>query len=266
MLGKLLKYDIKAELKSDLPMYLITLGLCAAIRIMSIVVGSFPILSTIYGFMIGLGVVALIGVIIWTMIVSVKHFYTNVLKDEGYLTNTLPVTRNQIILSKEITGTIMMVFAGVVLFAGLMLAFFHGSVEDIYKALAQAVEVQGVDSISFIIWVFVMMGVSYLSQLVLMFTAMMLGQTRNTNKVMYSVVFGIILSTLMQIVSFIALGIDLLIAPDLMAVMDSATPEIGKVYDYLVLVFTTTLVLSIITTILLHMGSVWLANRKLNLE
>ena len=266
MLGKLLKYDLKAELKSLLPMYLITLAIAALVRVMSIVNASYPILTTIYGFLVGLCIVALVGVIIWTMITSVKHFYVNVLKDEGYLINTLPVTRNQIILSKEITGSLTMLFAGAVMCAGLFLAFFHGSVESLLSAVMDAVKVQGVEPLSFIVWILIMMGVGYISQLVLLFTSMMLGQTKNSNKVMYSIVFAIILSTVMQLVSLVALGIDILIAPDLMAVMDSATPEIGKVYDYLVLVFTTTLILSVITTILLHMGSVWLANRKLNLE
>lgn len=266
MLGKLLKYDLKAELKSLLPVYLIVSGLVVVLRILEMLKNSFSFLTTVYGFFVTITIISLIGVVIWTLITSIRHFYTNILKDEGYLTNTLPVSRNQIILSKEITAFITMMLTGVVVIAGAMLAFYHGSVQELFTGLGDALEAEGIETMSFMVWLVAMMAISYISQILMIFAAMMLGQTRNSSKVMFSIVFGIILYTLTQLVSLVALGVDFIIAPDLMTALDAVNPSIADVYDYMVLVFASTIVITIVMVVVYHMISVYIANRKLNLE
>lgn len=89
MLGKMLKYDLKAMSKTMLPFFLVIIGMTVLNSFFihfewmtGIIAGS----SIIFGLFIALGVTALVMII--------TQFYHNVLGDEGYLTNTLPVLPN----------------------------------------------------------------------------------------------------------------------------------------------------------------------------
>lgn len=101
MLGKMLKYDLKAMSKTMLPFFLVIIGMTVLnsffIRfewMTGIIAGS----TIIFGLFIALGVTALVMII--------TQFYHNVLGDEGYLTNTLPVRVDVILLSKLFSAMI----------------------------------------------------------------------------------------------------------------------------------------------------------------
>lgn len=109
MLGKMLKYDLKAMSKTMLPFFLVIIGMTVLnsffIRfewMTGIIAGS----SIIFGLFIALGVTALVMII--------TQFYHNVLGDEGYLTNTLPVRVDVILLSKLFSAMIWLCLSGVV--------------------------------------------------------------------------------------------------------------------------------------------------------
>ncbi|MEG0275138.1 MAG: ABC-2 transporter permease [Longicatena sp.] len=266
MLGKLLKYDIKSQGKSLLPMYLIALGFALATRGMKYVVDAFPVVSAIYSFMIAMCIFSFIGVVIWTMIVAIKQFYFNMLKDEGYLTNTLPVTRNQIILSKELTSVVYMVVATAVVILAAMLAFYHGGMKSFLAQVTEVLSINGVDSGRALIWIIVMMAISYISYIQMAFTSLMIGQTQNMNKILFSIVAAIIIYVIQSILSLGVLAIDMWIDPNLMDVMSTSNPLLSDVWQYVELVFSSTMILILVTMVVFHVISVFLANRKLNLE
>lgn len=266
MLGKLLKYDIKSQGKSLLPMYLIALGFALATRGMKYVVDAFPVVSVVYSFMVTMCIFALIAVVVWTLIVAVKQFYFNVLKDEGYLTNTLPVTRNQIILSKELTSVVFMVIATAVVILGVFLAFYQGGVKSFLDQISEVFEINGVDSTKALIWIIAMLAISYVSYVQMAFTSMMIGQTQNANKILFSIVAAIIIYVIQSILSLIMLGVDILIDPELMDIMNTSNPLLSDVWQYVELIFISSTILTIISMVVFHVLSVVLANRKLNLE
>ena len=267
MLIKLLKYDIKNEFRSLLPVYLLALGLPIVLRILNMLNEMWPILATFVGITTFVYVLVVVGIFAWTLIVSIKHFYTNVLKDEGYLTNTLPVTRNQIVLSKEITSALTIVVSTIIAIISLFIAFYYGDIKEFLSSITVTFEIQGV-SVTHLVYLFIiLMLLSYISQMQIFFLSMMLGQTRNTNKVMFSIVFAILIYTVLQIASLVVLGLDYLIAPDIMdTMMNSIAPTLKEINDFVLLVFGTTTIFTIILMIGIHMLTVWLTNRKLNLE
>ena len=75
--------------------------------------------STIIGTLTMLLIFALVIVIssiaIFTYIYSGYHFYKNVFTDQGYLTNTLPVTPSQLLLSKELAALLWLLIDVVVI-------------------------------------------------------------------------------------------------------------------------------------------------------
>lgn len=109
MLGKLIRYDLKVQLKFLIWAYLLT-GVFAGISaVVSGLKKAFPKNTLIEGFGVitfGICVFAIIVMIVGTGIYVVLYFRKNLLKDEGYLMNTLPVTAGNLYFSKFVTAII----------------------------------------------------------------------------------------------------------------------------------------------------------------
>lgn len=109
MLGKLLKYELKATARLFLPLYFIVLMLGIANKIFN----TFDILRNSVGFNIQnmlsfigsmLYFALIVGILVMTLVIMVQRFYKNLLGDEGYLMFTLPVNTWEHILSKLIVS------------------------------------------------------------------------------------------------------------------------------------------------------------------
>lgn len=125
MLIKLLKHEYIYIFRKFTPLYLLYLAISLIIRILysidnisisedstAIALMTFIIIITIVYF------VLFMGLLLIAMIDNVKRFKTNMFSDEGYLTNTLPVTSSQHILSKIIAGASCLVLSFIVMIAG----------------------------------------------------------------------------------------------------------------------------------------------------
>ena len=109
MLGKLLKYELKATSRTFLPIY-------GALILVALVNRLFRMGNIDLGF--GLTTLVLVGLFValgvLTLIVTIQRFSKNLLGDEGYLMFTLPVKPSQLIWSKLITTIIWGVLSGVI--------------------------------------------------------------------------------------------------------------------------------------------------------
>ena len=106
MLGKVLKYDLKRLGQSLTPLYIFTLILSVVVLGGSYLTDINQLFTIAYGTVFIFFIVLLMAVGIGTFFLSIQKFYQNLLKDEGYLTNTLPVTKNTLILSKILSSCI----------------------------------------------------------------------------------------------------------------------------------------------------------------
>ena len=164
MLGKLLKYDIKALWKMMLPLILSALGVSVvgtiALRIMVEMSRSSVRMENPFSglFIASLGMivfVAVMGLIAFGVISTVfilYRYYKNLFTDEGYLTFTLPVTPHEILLSKTINGIIWSVVTTVVtvVCAAIMIVFGSGGgwqrvVEEMMDILRLILRYMGLD-------------------------------------------------------------------------------------------------------------------------
>lgn len=116
MLLKLLKYDIKAVWKIALTVSLISFGVAAMggasyaayiNGIMSKSESPFVIVA-FFGYLFS--IFAISGACFTISIVVFSRFYKNLFTDEGYLTFTLPVSRNKIHLAKTLNTVIWSVY------------------------------------------------------------------------------------------------------------------------------------------------------------
>lgn len=113
MLSKLIKHEFLYLSKIFIPVYVIYLGLALVVSVLARIVAGFEgapstqltttlsILAATFGFMYGFATMVLT---VMTMFDNVRRFQKNMLTDEGYLTNTLPVTAVEHITAKMIGG------------------------------------------------------------------------------------------------------------------------------------------------------------------
>ncbi len=98
MLGKLLKYEIKATSRTFLPLFGVLLLFTLINKLFFIINPSH--FSLPQGISMTVYVVTLVGIIVVTLLITIQRFYKNLLGDEGYLMFTLPVRPWQLITSK----------------------------------------------------------------------------------------------------------------------------------------------------------------------
>ena len=115
MLGKLLKYELKATARYFVPL-LATFGgitLLFKLFMMMIGFGNDPLRMTFSIFIVTIYVVAVIALFLMCFIISFYRFYKNFYTDEGYLSFTLPVSVNLQILSKLLISIFWVVISSV---------------------------------------------------------------------------------------------------------------------------------------------------------
>ena len=118
MLGKLLKYELKATSRVFIPLYI-------AILVVSIVNGLSLNLEifNIQGLATIILMCLFISLFVITIVVTIQRFNKNLLKDEGYLMFTLPVSSKHLVLSKYLTSLIWTFLSFIVAFLSFTIIF-----------------------------------------------------------------------------------------------------------------------------------------------
>lgn len=119
MLGKLIKYEFKATMRTFLPIYTAILVIASLDRLMY----GKDIIR--YENKVGEGILftLFISLIVITVVVIVQRFKKNLLGDEGYLMFTLPVRTESLILSKIIVTIIWSIMSCIVVVAMLFILY-----------------------------------------------------------------------------------------------------------------------------------------------
>ncbi len=144
MLGRLLKYELKAMGRILLPLY-----------------GVLIALSVIWGIGSGGGhtdepgvvnvtllvttIILAIGVIVATLIMIITRFRSNLLGDEGYLWFTLPVSTGTHICAKTISATCWGMLSGLVMLITILVVFTFtsppwDSMRELFAAIREVVD------------------------------------------------------------------------------------------------------------------------------
>lgn len=137
MLGKMLKYDIKAMSRTFIPFYI-------AILVMSLFNTIFMRFEKIYAMFGGLTIFAclFIGLGVAATVMIITRFYHSVLGDEGYLTNTLPVSVDTILFSKLFAAMFWLIISGIVtILSFVVLMMGPVNMGDFFQSLGQLIQV-----------------------------------------------------------------------------------------------------------------------------
>lgn len=135
MVGKLIKYDFMSFFRLLLPVQLVIIGIAVINRIIQIFerydTVSYEIVFTSS---IVLLVIASIVAIVMCFIIAIVRFYQGMYSNEGYLSNTLPVTPAQHLWSKLLTSMIFAVGTFFAIFIAVNIATLGDVGAELYKA------------------------------------------------------------------------------------------------------------------------------------
>lgn len=112
MLGKLLKYEVKATSRTFLPMYALLIVFAFINKFFMTVNADFLNVPRIIS--MSVFVIIIVGICVMTLIVTIQRFNKNLLTDEGYLSFTLPVKAHTHIDTKMIVSLMWSVLSVIV--------------------------------------------------------------------------------------------------------------------------------------------------------
>ncbi len=112
MLGKLMKYEIKATARIFLPLYALIIPMSLLTKIfLHTTADTFDIPRMIT---MSVYVILMVALFVMTLIVTIQRFYRNLLGDEGYLSFTLPVKTHTHIDAKLLVTLIWVIVSSII--------------------------------------------------------------------------------------------------------------------------------------------------------
>lgn len=269
MLGKLIKHEFKATSRDFCAMYILVFAITIILKVLMEVQDIFHIDNMLMSFATGTTLIAfvlgIVALILGTYIFILKRFYDNMLKDEGYLSFTLPVSTGQHIASKSIVSYIWIIASGlciclmvfILLLGGnetitLMREGFVFIVDEITEMGAWHYVIEIVLLLVLSIYVYISMGYACFS----------IGQTFGKNKVLGAFVSYIAIYFIQQIVSTIFMII--IFGANMDTVNEINQVGMGDALFGQLMIFS--LVLTVIEAVAFTVITHIMLSRKLNLE
>ncbi len=270
MLGKLIKYELKACARTFLPLY-------CSIIFMSLIVG-FSMNTEVFQIQ-GIAMIVLFGLfvalVVLTIMITIQRFRKNLLDDEGYLMFTLPVSSRELVLSKYIVSLLYAILSGavsVLSFTIMGLIISKISILELMSVLSEVLsQISPISSM--ILATLLFMIVSYSIFILTLYLSVSMGQLPIFNKHRNLVAFisffaiNILSSKIYNLISSIFINpidesrLDI-------AINDSSNfmitlSEMSKVFSAY---FVYDIVIYIFLGVIILFGTTYILDKKLNLE
>ena len=207
----------------------------------------------------------MVAIFVVTLFIIIQRYRTNLLCDEGYLMNTLPVKPWNNILSKLIVALVWSIVSGVVaIISIIILAYQKGLFLEIITLIPQlfreVTTVSGMNGLISILQFILMMFVGGVSSILMIYASLSIGSLFQKRKILASfgafILLNIVTNILSTIVQF----------PVIMKLNSTTT----NLYEFPFLVVNTMMLIILITMIVLSIGyfviSNYILSKKLNLE
>lgn len=239
MLGKLIKYDVKAMGKIIVPFWIVLLiaGWFLSIRLRF---GDVTSSNTLDVIAILVCVMVVTAVFVMTVVIIIQRFWKGLLKEEGYLMFTLPVSARSLILSKMLSALLISLGTIAVLILMFLPLVFIQNVHVSWKVLLNALDINVWKSLGYGI----ALGLAELvSSIYHMYASMALGQLSNRNRFALSVAAYILITIVLGIIS--------------VPIMDMVNEDMMNVL---------LLAGAVLEVIVFHVVTEYILSKKLNLE
>ncbi|NMA66460.1 MAG: hypothetical protein GX957_09515 [Clostridiaceae bacterium] len=207
MLGKLMKYEIKATARTFLPLYIVLLVFALVNRLIGPLSQDsirFPNIISM-----SLYVIILIGMFVMTFIVMISRFYKNLLSDEGYLMFTLPTKTWHHITSKLTVSVMWITISIITAIASIMIiASREVPPSEIFNAIKLAWHelYRSIGSSAYLVVAEILIAsiLSMIFSVLTIYTSIALGHLFTRHKILASFGAYLLLTTITQIIAAIA--------------------------------------------------------------
>ena len=267
MLGKLLKYELKATSRVFVPLYI-------AILVVSIVNGlslNLEILN-IQGLATIVLMCLFISLFVITIVVTIQRFNKNLLKDEGYLMFTLPVSSKHLVLSKYLTSLIWTFLSFVVAFLSFTIIFmittygdFNYSyfINEFNLLFSNISNILGTTILSEFFKIVLLIIISYTIFIFNVYLSLSIGQLpifnrfRNISSFIGFLVINLLISYVQNIVDNAFVNIE---------AIDNVNYSIDSISSIVSKGLNVAIIINIIIILVLFFATSYILNKKLNLE
>lgn len=270
MLKKLLKYEWKAVS----PMLGITHTVVFLLSIMGFLIMTILQTKPTEGLFGGLYTtvffLSIVCIYFFTYIYLAVRYYRNIYTDEGYLTNTLPVTSGQLLWSKFLVALVWGVIDILVMAISCSVLFQRNLFSlawDFCRTAAQA------GYLSFIIFGIVLVVFSFVSTILELYCSISLGSLFPGKKVLGSIVAYVLWYFINQavvlVLILVTMGKDLFLETEIYSdqiEIGAQSPAAEAVIRSFTAYFIGLVILTVIFSVIYYLISHYILNKKLNLE
>ena len=263
MLRKLLKYEFKATGRLLFPLYIVLIAFSFINKLFMgdifssqtpSFLGELPrVLSMI------IYIATMVAIFVVTFFITAQRYYKNLLGDEGYLMNTLPVKTWQNIASKLIVAIVWCIASVfVAIISVLIMAYEKGIISDILRELpilfSEISTQAGMSGYLIVIQVILMLLITYSSAILMVYASISIGHLFSKRKILSSFGAYIVLSMIAQTLAAVC-----------------ATPFVGTVnnmdpFNLVNLVLLLVNIGNLILAIAYFITCNYITKNKLNLE
>ncbi|MFW5671417.1 MAG: hypothetical protein ACOCM8_03855 [Acetivibrio ethanolgignens] len=273
MLGKLIKYELKATSRWFLPVYVLAL-LLAPIERFAVeyidnnieVNPAFDALTnTLFSVITFAFVFALIAIAVISGILIVYRFYKNLITNEGYLMHTLPVRTSQLVWSKAIVAIFWVFASSIVILLAIILLFIGNpgwkeAIADLSRVFLFFFDWYGSTAWLLLIEILLSSVVGSLSLIFMIYSSISLGQLITKHKILGAFGAYLLLNIALQFIS------SMLFLPFMNRVLKSMTTTDSLLAYVSHVWLPITLVYTIVISIIFYSITSYVFKKKLNLE
>ena len=262
MLGKLLKYDLKWIYKLVIVFYALAFIFSLFSR-MFLSIGDSLLWSILSKISSGIAVSMLVSSIINTLMRSWVRFVRNIYKDEGYLTNTLPVSKRDIYLSKVLSSIIIMLTTTIVIITCLFICYYSKENIDILK---RVLEITASSYNTSVIKLILTIGMIFFLELTFIllvgYTGIIIGHRSNNNKIVKSIIWAFGMYIFTQLITIGLIYVIGLFNKDIMNIITTNIVSIKGIKNILV----GGIVMYIIYNIIYYFIGKWQLEKGINID
>lgn len=201
MLGKLLKYDLKWVYKVVVVFYILAIFFSILGRLLNNIENSM-VFFAITQFTFGCAVAMMANCLINCIMRLWVRFHRNLYKDESYLTHTIPVEKKTIFLSKVLTATICVFTTATIIIICLFICYYSKENMQVLKSMLElAASTYDTTVINLLLLMVIVFFLEVMFMILIGYVGMILGHKSNKNKMVKTILIGIGLYMLTQVVT-----------------------------------------------------------------
>lgn len=264
MMSKLLKYDLRANMKIFILIWPAMLLFAGLQRLLLNFHYEGALASALITLLTTLMVLSMLAAFTLCFVICIIRFYSGLLRREGYLMFTLPVKPWQLLLSKFLTALFTLAVTAVLSYGGIAL-MFSGTTE-VQQLLHGIKEFFGALSFGPAL-LFVLLMLAALANMILrVYFVSCLGHLFRRMRIFFSILFYYIISILIQVAAMVAImGIAILPADSWLCSLAQWFGTLGA-NSALSLVFGGLLLLNIVAGCVYFFVSEVILRKRLNLD